>query len=212
MFPHLLHNLYWGFIKEQMKVILASESSTRKKLLKNAGVKFLSRKHNIAESRLKTELMVAKKTNRQIALALAMAKANSISKSFPKDLIIGSDQILICEKKIFNKPRNRKEAFNQLSLLTGKQHKLLSAVCVVLNQKRLWFCVKTASLRMKKHGTDVLRKYFQELKKNQGYSVGVYRYEIDNGALFDWVKGKRETILGMPTKELLLFLKRTGVC
>jgi len=42
--------------------------------------------------------------------------------------------------------------------------------------------------------------------------VGVYRYEIDNGALFDWVKGKRETILGMPTKELLLFLKRTGVC
>lgn len=212
MFPHLLHNLYWGFIKEQMKVILASESSTRKKLLKNAGVKFLSRKHNIAESRLKTELMVAKKTNRQIALALAMAKANSISKSFPKDLIIGSDQILVCEKKIFNKPRNRKEAFNQLSLLTGKQHKLLSAVCVVLNQKRLWFCVKTASLRMKKHGTDVLRKYFQELKKNQGYSVGVYRYEIDNGALFDWVKGKRETILGMPTKELLLFLKRTGVC
>ena len=54
--------------------------------------------------------------------------------------------------------------------------------------------------------------YFQKLKKNQGYSVGVYRYEIDNGALFDWVKGKRETILGMPTKELLLFLKRTGVC
>ena len=212
MFPHLLHNLYWGFIKEQMKVILASESSTRKKLLKNAGVKFLSRKHNIAESRLKTELMVAKKTNRQIALALATAKANSISKSFPKDLIIGSDQILVCEKKIFNKPRNRKEAFNQLSLLTGKQHKLLSAVCVVLNQKRLWFCVKTASLRMKKHGTDVLRKYFQELKKNQGYSVGVYRYEIDNGALFDWVKGKRETILGMPTKELLLFLKRRGIC
>jgi len=212
LFPHLLHNLYWGFIKEQMKVILASESSTRKKLLKNAGVKFLSRKHNIAESRLKTELMVAKKTNRQIALALATAKANSISKSFPKDLIIGSDQILVCEKKIFNKPRNRKEAFNQLSLLTGKQHKLLSAVCVVLNQKRLWFCVKTASLRMKKHGTDVLRKYFQKLKKNQGYSVGVYRYEIDNGALFDWVKGKRETILGMPTKELLLFLKRTGVC
>ena len=195
-----------------MKVILASESSTRKKLLKNAGVKFLSRKHNIAESRLKTELMVAKKTNRQIALALATAKANSISKRFPEDLIIGSDQILICEKKIFNKPRNRKEAFNQLSLLTGKQHKLLSAVCVVLNQKRLWFCVKTASLRMKKHGTDVLRKYFQKLKKNQGYSVGVYRYEIDNGALFDWVKGKRETILGMPTKELLLFLKRTGVC
>ncbi len=195
-----------------MKVILASESSTRKKLLKNAGVKFLSRKHNIAESRLKTELMVAKKTNRQIALALATAKANSISKSFPRDLIIGSDQILVCEKKIFNKPRNRKEAFNQLSLLTGKQHKLLSAVCVVLNQKRLWFCVKTASLRMKKHGTDVLRKYFQELKKNQGYSVGVYRYEIDNGALFDWVKGKRETILGMPTKELLLFLKRRGIC
>ena len=153
-----------------------------------------------------------KKTNRQIVLALATAKANSISKSFPKDLIIGSDQILVCEKKIFNKPRNRKEAFNQLSLLTGKQHKLLSAVCVVLNQKRLWFCVKTASLRMKKHGTDVLRKYFQKLKKNQGYSVGVYRYEIDNGALFDWVKGKRETILGMPTKELLLFLKRTGVC
>ena len=195
-----------------MKVILASESSTRKKLLKNAGVKFLSRKHSVAESCLKTELMVAKKTNRQIALALAMAKANSISKSFPKDLIIGSDQILICEKKIFNKPRNRKEAFNQLSLLTGKQHKLLSAVCVVLNQKRLWFCVKTASLRMKKHGTDVLRKYFQKLKKKQGYSVGVYRYEIDNGALFDWVQGKRETILGMPTKELLLFLKRTGVC
>ena len=195
-----------------MKVILASESSTRKKLLKNAGVMFLSQKHNFAESCLKTELMVAKKTNRQIALALATAKANSISKSFPKDLIIGSDQILVCEKKIFNKPRNRKEAFNQLSLLTGKQHKLLSAVCVVLNQKRLWFCVKTASLRMKKHGTDVLRKYFQKLKKKQGYSVGVYRYEIDNGALFDWVKGKRETILGMPTKELLLFLKRTGVC
>ena len=65
---------------------------------------------------------------------------------------------------------------------------------------------------MKKHGTDVLRKYFQKLKKKQDYSVGVYRYEIDNGALFDWVKGKRETILGMPTKELLLFLKRTGVC
>ena len=212
MFPHLLHNLYWGFIEEQMKVILASESSTRKKLLKKTGVKFLSRKHSVAENRLKTELMVAKKTNRQIALALATAKANSISKSFPKDLIIGSDQILVCEKKIFNKPRNRKEAFNQLSLLTGKQHKLLSAVCVVLNQKRLWFCVKTASLRMKKHGTDVLRKYFQKLKKKQDYSVGVYRYEIDNGALFDWVKGKRETILGMPTKELLLFLKRTGVC
>ena len=212
MFPHLLHNLYWGLIEEQMKVILASESSTRKKLLKKTGVKFLSRKHSVAENRLKTELMVAKKTNRQIALALATAKANSISKSFPKDLIIGSDQILVCEKKIFNKPRNRKEAFNQLSLLTGKQHKLLSAVCVVLNQKRLWFCVKTASLRMKKHGTDVLRKYFQKLKKKQDYSVGVYRYEIDNGALFDWVKGKRETILGMPTKELLLFLKRTGVC
>jgi len=212
LFPHLLHNLYWGFIEEQMKVILASESSTRKKLLKKTGVKFLSRKHSVAENRLKTELMVAKKTNRQIALALATAKANSISKSFPKDLIIGSDQILVCEKKIFNKPRNRKEAFNQLSLLTGKQHKLLSAVCVVLNQKRLWFCVKTASLRMKKHGTDVLRKYFQKLKKKQDYSVGVYRYEIDNGALFDWVKGKRETILGMPTKELLLFLKRTGVC
>ena len=212
MFPHLFHNLYWGFIEEQMKVILASESSTRKKLLKKTGVKFLSRKHSVAENRLKTELMVAKKTNRQIALALATAKANSISKSFPKDLIIGSDQILVCEKKIFNKPRNRKEAFNQLSLLTGKQHKLLSAVCVVLNQKRLWFCVKTASLRMKKHGTDVLRKYFQKLKKKQDYSVGVYRYEIDNGALFDWVKGKRETILGMPTKELLLFLKRTGVC
>ena len=106
-----------------MKVILASESSTRKKLLKDVGVRFLSRKHGVAENLLKKKLMVAKKTNRQIALALATAKANSISKSFPKDLIVGSDQILVYEKKIFNKPRNHKEAFNQLSLLTGKQHK-----------------------------------------------------------------------------------------
>jgi len=194
-----------------MKTVLASQSFARRNLLKKAGVKFTSRKHGVVESDLKKKLIVQKKTYRQIALALATAKANNVSRELPDDLVIGSDQILVYEKKIFNKPRNRKEAFKQLSLLSGKRHRLFSAVCVVFNQKRIWFCVKAASLKMKTPEPGILEKYFQKLQKNQNYSVGVYKYEIDNGSLFDWIKGNPETILGMPTQELLLFLKKARV-
>jgi septum formation protein len=200
--------MFGVFVENQVNIILASGSSARKYLLNKANVRFACQSHGIREGRLKKELTTEKKTYRTIALTIAKAKALNVAKNSPGSCVIGSDQILVCGERVFNKPRNKKDAIKQLKFLSGKKHQLFSAVCVVINQKILWSCVRVASLKMKLLKTEALKKYFIKLRGNRDYSIGVYRYEIDGGALFDWARGNLETILGMPTQELVLFLKR----
>lgn len=193
------------------QIILASRSRIRIELLKKAGVPIETKDSKIDESALISSALSENLKPRDIANLLAEYKARRVSESSVGPLVIGCDQVLICDEKVYQKAFSLDEARVHLLSLRGKTHHLFSAAVICQDGRPIWRHTATASLRMRVFTDGFLDDYLQ----NQGdavlSSVGCYKLEEQGVQMFDQVKGDYFTILGLPLLEILGFLRIRGV-
>jgi len=194
---------------QPQKIILASQSQARIQLLKQAGLMFEILPAGADEVELKRKH--SKQSAPDLAQLLATEKALSISRDQPSEYILGADQTLSCNGKIFNKPNSMAEASEQLQYLCGKTHQLHSAIAIVKNHTIVFEHVETAKLSMRSFSMAFLESYLETVGLEILNSVGCYHYEDRGIQLFDHVEGEFSTILGLPLLPLLAFFRQEGI-
>lgn len=191
-----------------MKLILASQSKARQEMLRAAGLNFEIFPAPIDEAVLMQKLKAEWATAPAVAENLAAEKALSVSRENPKALVIGADQVLECEGRIFSKARDAEDAKEKLRSLRGRSHRLISAVSVAQNGKRLWHTMQDAKLTMHDFGEAFLEDYCKKAGATLTRSVGAYELEGPGVNLFEKIEGDYFTILGLPLLPLLNYLRR----
>src|SRR6266404_5130827 len=171
------------------RLILASSSAARQRLLAEAGLEFIVEPARIDEASIKARFGADRRSACACALALADAKARQVAADFPRGLIIGADQILVWGGKWFDKPANLAEARSQLQTLRGRTHQLVTAVCVVQEQACICQRETSASLTMREFSDIFLDTYLAAEGTTILESVGAYRFEGPGIQLFVQVEG-----------------------
>lgn len=190
-------------------VTLASKSSARQMILKNAGVAFEAVSPGVDEDAAKAALLAEGAVPRDIADALAEMKAVKVSTKRP-GLVIGADQTLDLKGKLFDKAESLAQAREHLLELRGTSHKLHSAVVVARDGRPIWRIVETAKLSVRPFSEAWLDAYIERRGEALLWSVGCYELESEGVQLFDAVDGDYFTILGLPLIGLLDFLRLHG--
>ena len=193
-------------------LILASASATRKAILDGAGVPVEVRPAAIDERALEDQLMAAAAKPADVAAHLAQAKALAISMSAAGRLVLGADQVLNLDGRLFAKPVSIAAARQHLEALSGRSHELLSAVCLALDGRPIFEAVATARLRMRPLSDAFIDAYLDVEGKAVCASVGAYRLEGLGAHLFERVEGDHTTVLGLPLLTLLPALRQFGYC
>lgn len=192
-------------------IILASGSSIRAQLLRNAGVTFDIQKPRVDESTILESLKQEEATPRDIADTLGEIKARKVSEKFPNALAIGCDQVLAYDGGILQKPTSIENARDQLLELRGKRHFLMSAAVICEHGQPIWRHVSVVRLYMRDFSDEYLTEY---LERNWGeiqHCVGCYQLESEGLRLFSRVEGDYFAVLGLPMLELLNFLALRGL-
>ncbi|MDB2474656.1 Maf family nucleotide pyrophosphatase [Amylibacter sp.] len=192
----------------KQKIILASESKIRSKLLLQAEVNFQSIVAKIDEDTIKESLKNEGAKPKDISDALAEYKAMRVANNFPTDIIIGCDQILVCNNEIISKARTLNEAKETLKLLRGKSHQLLSSAVIYDNNKPVWRTTSRAQLFMRDFTDEYLEYYIKTSGTDILSSVGCYLLENNGVNLFNRIQGDYFTVLGFPLLEVLDFLRK----
>ena len=193
------------------RLILASASTARAALLRVAGLDFLTEPAAIDESRLKRKAHVAGGSAIDCALALATAKACTVSERHPEALVIGADQILAVGQKWFDKPTSLTEAAAQLRALRGRVHTLATAACVAQGGVSLWEATSVPEMQMLPLSDAFIDAYLTAEGEALLGSVGAYRLEGRGVQLFSRIVGDHFAVLGLPLIELLAFLRERRV-
>ena len=194
-----------------MKLVLASASPTRRRLLAEAGLDAETRPAPIDERATEAPLLAAGATPRDIALALASAKALATSEAVPEALVIGADQTLDLDGERMTKPSDMDAARQQLLRLSGRSHRLHSAVACARGGTILWQNVESPTLTMRKLTPDEIARYLASVEEDALASVGAYQLEGRGIRLFERVDGDFFAILGLPLLPLLAFLRTEKV-
>lgn len=193
-----------------LPLILASQSRARYHMLRGAGLDFAVREPHIDEAVLQEKMKDAMTPPDLMAQALAQAKALSIAGNNPGHLVIGADQVLYCNGRIFSKAANVEKARENLAYLSGKAHHLISAACLVQKDKVLWHHAERAKLTMRVLDAPTLTRYCAEAGEALTRSVGGYELEGLGSWLFEKIEGDHFTILGLPLLPLLKNLREKG--
>ena len=180
------------------KVVLASKSAIRKKILEENGFRCTVEPSNIDEEPVKESLLNEGATPEIISKNLAELKANKVSQKRNGELVLGADSVIDLNNKIISKPKNRDEALKILKELNEKTHYLISSVCISKNGSMLWNYSDKASLTMKKMTDEELKKYLSKIKDEVLYTYNVYQIEGEGRNLFSKIEGEEETIMGLP--------------
>ena len=188
------------------KIILASKSGVRKKILEKNKIKCRVEPSNIDEESVKEGLLKKKATPTIISKNLAELKANKISQKFIEEIVLGADSIIDLEGEIISKPRNRTEALNILEKLNGKTHQLVSSVCISKGGSMIWNYTDKASLTMKHMSDEELKFYLAKISDEVLYAYNVYQIEGEGSSLFSKIEGDEDTIMGLPIKKIKEYL------
>lgn len=191
-------------------LILASASPVRAQLLRSAGIEFAVEPAAVDEAAVKERCRVEGRSAADCALALAEAKAQSVSLRHPGALVIGADQVLVCGREWFDKPEDLPAVRRQLESLRGGVHVLETAVCAVQSGARLWSALSAPRLRMHNFADSFLDGYLAVEGKAVVGSLGGYRLEGRGAQLFEQLDGDYFAVLGLPLIELLGWLRRRG--
>ena len=190
------------------EIILASQSEIRKKILEEAGFVITTKVSGVDEDEIKASMKANKASCLSIAKSLAEHKANRISAKFPNFFVLGADQVLDLDGDCISKPITEKEAKNIISKLSGKTHKLHSAVCVSKNGSMVWHHHETSKLTMRKFSELDIKNYFNKVCLNIMKQYGVYQIESHGKDLFEKIDGDFNAILGMPIVPVVNYFKQ----
>jgi septum formation protein len=193
------------------RLILASASVSRARLLADAGVPVEVRPSRLDEDEVKRSLLAERATAREVAEALAEMKAVRVSTAVPGALVIGADQVLALDDRMFDKPASLEEARSHLERLHGRSHRLVSAAAVALDGVRIWGVTDEAELTMRRLSADFIADYLARAGDRVLQSVGAYQLEGLGAQLFSRIRGDYFTILGLPLLPLLGFLRDRAV-
>ena len=189
------------------KIILASQSGVRKKILDQNNINSKVLPANIDEDQVKESLISEKATPEIISKNLAELKANKISEKITNQLVIGADSVIDLNGELISKPNSRDEAINILKKLNGKKHKLISSVCISRNGEMIWNFTDDSTLTMKQLNLDEIKSYLTKIKDKELYAYGVYQIEADGRSLFSKIEGDEDSIMGLPVKKIKEYLK-----
>jgi septum formation protein len=205
-----VHAIIHGDIHMPDRIILASTSQIRSKLLDGAGVSHDVVASRIDEDSVKKALEAEGAPPRDIADTLAEMKARKIAEKGQGGLVIGCDQVLSLKGKVLSKPKTIEDARGQLNALRGETHQLLSAAVIYEDLKPVWRHVGVARLSMRDFSDDYCDDYLARNWDSIRWSVGGYKIEEEGIRLFRMVQGDTFTIQGLPLLELLSYLTLRG--
>ena len=189
-----------------IKIILASKSGVRKKILEKYNISCEVIPANIDEDQVKESLLNEKASPEIISKNLAELKANKISNKKHDILVLGADSVIDLHGELISKPSNRDEALKILLKLNGKKHQLISSVCISKNGSMVWNFSEAATLTMKQLNLDEIKSYLTKIRDKELYAYGVYQIEADGRSLFSKIEGDENTIMGLPVKKLMEYL------
>ena len=188
------------------KIILASKSKVRKKILDKYNILNEVKPSNVDEDVVKLSLLKEKVSPEIISRNLAELKANKVSQSFSDNLVLGADSVIDLEGELISKPNNRNEALEILKKLNGKKHYLVSSVCISKNGSMIWNYTDKAMLTMKKMKDNELIKYLEKIPDEVLYAYNVYQIEGEGRKLFSNIDGNENTIMGLPVEKIKKYL------
>lgn len=189
-----------------LKIILASQSKVRKKILDEHNILNEVKPSNVDEDVVKLSLLKEKASPENISKNLAELKANKISGKYSDNLVLGADSVIDLEGEIISKPNNRKKALEILKKLNGKKHDLISSVCISKNGSMVWNHTDKATLTMKKMNEDELKSYLAKIPDETLYAYNVYQIEGEGKNLFSSIDGNKNTIMGLPVEKIKKYL------
>ncbi len=188
-------------------LVLASASGARARLLENAGIAAVCEPAGVDEEEIKKAMRAEAAPAADVVEMLSELKAIRVSQRHPGSLVIGADQILVCEGAWFDKPTDRSRARADLTALAGKTHELLCGTCVARDGTRIWQHAASARLTMRRLSESFIDAYLDAIGDAALDSVGVYQLEGLGVQLFSRVEGDFFAILGLPLLPLFEFLR-----
>ncbi len=189
-----------------LKIILASQSKVRKKILDEYNILNEVRPSNVDEDVVKSSLLKEEASPEIISKNLAELKANKISGKYSDNLVLGADSVIDLNGELISKPDNREEALEILRKLNGKKHYLISSVCISKNGSMVWNHTDRATLTMKKMKDDELKNYLAKISDEALYAYNVYQIEGEGKDLFSSIDGNKNTIMGLPIEKIKKYL------
>ena len=191
-----------------MKIILASKSGVRKKILDNYNIDCDVEVSNVDEDQVKNSLLAEGANPLLISKNLAEIKSIKVSNRNPDRLVLGADSVVSLNNELINKPRSREDALEILKKLNNLKHYLISSVCIAKNGAMIWNHTDSSELKMKNFSESQLLKYLEKIDTKTLLNYGVYQIESEGLELFDYVKGDRNSIMGLPIKEIENYIKQ----
>ena len=192
--------------KMSEKIILASKSLVRKKILEENGINCIVEPSNIDEDLIKEGLLKENATPKLISKNLAELKANKVSQKKNGNLVLGADSVINLNGEIISKPSSRDEALEILKKLNGQKHQLISSVCISKNGSMIWNYTDIANLTMKQMSDEELKSYLDKIKDKELYAYNVYQIEGEGRSLFSKIEGDENTIMGLPINQIKEYL------
>ena len=188
------------------KIILASKSDVRKKILNKNDINCEVLPANVDEDQVKESLLKEKASPEIISKNLAELKANKISKKKNDYLVLGADSVIDLNGELISKPTNREEAIDILKKLNGQKHQLISSVCISKNGAMIWNATDSSTLTMKQLNSDEIKSYLKKIRDKELYAYGVYQIEAGCRSLFSKIEGDEDTIMGLPVEQIKQYL------
>jgi len=191
-----------------MKIILASKSGVRKQILDKYKIDNEIIKSNVDEDEVKESLLAEGANPLSISKNLAEIKSNKVSIKNPDRLVLGADSVISLNEELINKPKSREEAFEILKKLNNSKHYLISSVCISKNGSMVWNYTDSSELKMKNLTDKELSAYLKKIETKILLAYGVYQIEADGLELFEYVKGDKDSIMGLPIKHIINYIEQ----
>ncbi len=189
-----------------MKLILASKSGVRKKILDSYKVESEVIASNVDEDEVKKSLIAEGASPLLISKNLAEIKSIKVSNKNPNRLVLGADSVISLNNELINKPKSRKDALEILRKLNNSKHYLISSVCISKNGVMVWNHSDQSELKMKKLSELQLLNYLSKIKTETLIAYGVYQVEAEGLELFEYIKGDKDSIMGLPIKDIMNYI------
>ena len=191
-----------------MKLILASKSGVRKKILDDNNIDTDVIVSNVDEDEVKASLLNEGADPLIISKNLAEIKSIKVSSKNPDRVVLGADSVISLNNELINKPKSRNEAFDILKKLNNSKHYLISSVCISKNGAMVWNHTDSSELKMKNFTDEQLLNYLNKIKTETLLAYGVYQVEADGLKLFEYIKGDHNSIMGLPIKDIINYINK----